>query len=37
MAEKLPGIMDDPAENKVLHELQRFLPNLQHMDVATGF
>lgn len=36
MAEKLPVIIDNRGENKVLHALQRLLPNLQRMDVATG-
>jgi excisionase family DNA binding protein len=36
MAEKLPVIIDNRGENKVLHALQRFLPNLQRMDIATG-
>jgi hypothetical protein len=36
MAEKLPVIIDNRNDNKVLHALQRLLPNLQRMDVATG-
>jgi len=36
MAEKLPVIIDNRGQNKVLHALQRLLPNLQRMDVATG-
>ncbi len=36
MAEKLPVIIDNRGDNKVLHALQRLLPNLQRMDVATG-
>jgi phosphatidylserine/phosphatidylglycerophosphate/cardiolipin synthase-like enzyme len=36
MAEKLPVIIDNRGENKVVHALQRLLPNLQRMDVATG-
>ena len=35
MAEKLPVIIDNRGENKVLHALQRLLPNLQQMDIAT--
>jgi len=35
MAEKLPVIIDNRGENKVLHALQRLLPNLQRMDIAT--
>ena len=36
MAKKLPIIIDNRGENKVLNALQRLLPNLQRMDVATG-
>ena len=36
MAEKLPVIIDNRGENKVLRALQRLLPNLQSMDIATG-
>ena len=36
MAEKLPVIIDNRGDNKVLHALQRLLPNLQRMDIATG-
>ena len=36
MAEKLPVIIDNRGENKVLHALQRLLPNLEKMDIATG-
>ncbi len=36
MAEKLPVIIDNRGENKVLNALKRLLPNLQRMDVATG-
>ncbi|MBA7667111.1 hypothetical protein ES703_75196 [subsurface metagenome] len=36
MADKLPVIIDNRGENKVLHALQRLLPNLQKMDIATG-
>src|SRR4030042_1399389 len=36
MAEKLPVIIDNRGDNKVLSALQRLLPNLQQMDVATG-
>ena len=36
MAEKLPVIIDNRGDNKVLHALQRLLPNLKQMDVATG-
>jgi len=36
MADKLPVIIDNRGENTVLHALQRLLPNLQKMDVATG-
>ncbi|MCH8119648.1 MAG: DEAD/DEAH box helicase family protein [Planctomycetes bacterium] len=36
MAEKLPVIIDNRGENKVLNALKRLLPNLQRMDIATG-
>ena len=36
MAEKLPVIIDNRADNTVVRALQRLLPNLQQMDVATG-
>jgi hypothetical protein len=36
MAEKLPVIIDNRSNNRVLHALQRVLPNLQRMDIATG-
>ena len=36
MAEKLPVIIDNRGDNRVLGALQRLLPNLQRMDVATG-
>ena len=36
MADKLPVIIDNRGENTVLCALQRLLPNLQKMDVATG-
>ena len=36
MADKLPVIIDNRGENKVLNALKRLLPNLQQMDVATG-
>ena len=36
MAEKLPVIIDNRGDNKLLHALQRLLPNLQRMDIATG-
>ena len=36
MAEKLPVIIDNRGENTVVRALQRLLPNLQRMDVATG-
>ncbi len=36
MAEKLPVIIDNRGENKVLNTLKRLLPNLQRIDVATG-
>jgi len=36
MAEKLPVIIDNRGENRVLNALKRLLPNLQSMDVATG-
>jgi hypothetical protein len=36
MAEKLPVIIDNRGDNTVLRALQRLLPNLQRMDVATG-
>ena len=36
MADKLPVIIDNRGDNTVLRALQRLLPNLQKMDVATG-
>ncbi|HUU20740.1 MAG TPA: SNF2-related protein [Sedimentisphaerales bacterium] len=36
MAEKLPVIIDNRGENKVLRALQKLLPHLQKMDIATG-
>jgi len=36
MAERLPVIIDNRGEKKVLNALQRLLPNLQRMDIATG-
>ena len=36
MAEKLPVIIDNRGENKLLQALRRLLPHLQRMDVATG-
>ena len=36
MAEKLPVIIDNRGNNRVLSALQRLLPNLQRIDVATG-
>jgi hypothetical protein len=36
MAEKLPVIIDNRGENRVLQALQRLFPNLQRMNVATG-
>jgi len=36
MAKKLPVIIDNRGDNKVLHALQKLLPNLQRMDIATG-
>ena len=36
MAEKLPVIIDNRGDNTVVRALQRLLPNLQRMDVATG-
>ena len=36
MAEKIPVIIDNRGDNKVLQALQRLLPNLQKMDIATG-
>jgi len=36
MAKKLPIIIDNRGDNKVLHALQKLLPNLQRMDIATG-
>ena len=35
MAEKLPVIIDNRGDNKVLHALQKLLPNLEKMDIAT--
>jgi len=36
MADKLPVIIDNRADNTVVKALKRLLPNLQKMDVATG-
>jgi hypothetical protein len=36
MAEKLPAIMDNRGDNRVVNAVRRLLPNLQKMDVATG-
>lgn len=36
MAEKLQFIIDNRGDNKVLYALQKLLPNLQSMDIATG-
>jgi hypothetical protein len=36
MAEKLPVIIDNRSNNKVLRALQRLLPNFEKMDIATG-
>ena len=36
MAEKLPVIIDNRGKNRLLDALQRLLPNLQRMDIATG-
>ena len=32
----MPVIIDNRGDNKVLHALQKLLPNLQSMDIATG-
>jgi len=36
MTEKLSVIIDNQGDNKVLHVLQKLLPNLEKMDIATG-
>ncbi|GAG78586.1 unnamed protein product, partial [marine sediment metagenome] len=36
MAKKLPVIIDNRGDNKVLRALQKLLPNLEKMDIATG-
>lgn len=36
MATKLPVIIDNRGDNTVLQALQKLLPNLQKMDIATG-
>lgn len=36
MAEKLPVIIDNRGENKVLSALQQLLPSLRKIDIATG-
>ena len=36
VAEKLPVIIDNRKNNTVLRALQKLMPNLQKMDVATG-
>lgn len=35
MTKKLPVIIDNRGENKVLLALQKLLPNLQKMDITT--
>ena len=36
MADKIPIIIDNRDDNKVLYALQKLLPHLQRMDIATG-
>jgi len=36
MAEKLPVILDNRNDNTVLNALQKLLPSLQKIDIATG-
>jgi len=36
MAEKLPVIIDNQGENKLLQAVQGLLPNIQKMDIGTG-
>ena len=36
MSKKLPVIIDNRKDNTVLNALQKLLPNLQKMDIATG-
>jgi hypothetical protein len=36
MAEKIPVIIDNRRDNKVLHALQKLLPNLEKKDIATS-
>jgi hypothetical protein len=36
MAEKLPVILDNRNNNIVLNALQKLLPSLQKIDIATG-
>ena len=33
---KLPVIIDNRGENRLLNDLKGLLPNLQRMDIATG-
>jgi len=36
MMDKIPVIIDNHGDNKVFHALQKLLPNLQRVDIATG-
>jgi hypothetical protein len=36
MAEKIPVILDNRNNNTVLNALQKLLPSLQKIDIATG-
>ena len=36
MMDKIPVIIDNRGDNKVFHALQKLLPNLRRMDIATG-
>ena len=36
MADKIPVIIDNRGDNKVLHSLQMLLPNLHKMDMDNG-
>ena len=36
MAEKLPVIIDNRNNNTILNALQKLLPSLQKLDIATG-
>ena len=36
MADRIPIIIDNRGDNKVLHALQKLLPHLQRMDIAIG-